>query len=109
MGSFNSAPKIHNVDSQDDDLKVPQGYPPKDLIQYFKSQQGSSPSKLLSRYFLKPTSNSSLYSEDITDGLRVLKLNSISRGCGSNGFKSNSNLIRILQWNMLSQCKYSTI
>lgn len=100
MGSFNSSPKIYNIDSQDDDLKIPQGYPAEDLLKHLKSMKADNESNILKRYFLKPLVSPRI-SEEITDGLRVLRLNSISRGCSS---KSSSEL-RIFQWNLLSQSK----
>lgn len=106
MGSFNSSPKIYNVDSQDDDLKVPQGCHAKELLHHFQSLQGGNSLRILERCFLRQT-KSTVISEDITDGLRVLRLDSISRGC-SHSLNENSNRkdnLRILQWNLLSQCE----
>lgn len=107
MGSFNSSPKIYNADSQDDDLKVPQGYQANELILHFKSLHGENTSRILERCFFRPI-KPTIISEDITDGLRVLRLDSISRGCShpiSDNGATKYNL-RILQWNLLSQCKY---
>lgn len=78
MGSFNSAPKINNVDSQDDGLDIPKGLTTSELLQHVKHLRGLNQPPLLSRYFLKPVSSS--ISSDLTDGLRCLKLNSVSRG-----------------------------
>jgi len=78
MGSFNSAPKINNVDSQDDGLELPKGLSTSALLEHVQKLRGGGidqPS-LLTRSFLKP----SLISEDVTDGLRCLKLNAVSRG-----------------------------
>lgn len=106
MGSFNSSPKIYNVDSQDDDLKVPQGCHATELLLHFKSLQSGGTSRILERGFLRPTKSTNI-SEDITDGLRVLRLDSISRGCShpsiDNGTAKNN--LRVLQWNLLSQCR----
>ncbi|XP_073838733.1 NADP/NADPH phosphatase nocturnin isoform X4 [Musca autumnalis] len=99
MGSFNSAPKINNVDSQDDGLDVPKGLSTSELLQHVKHLRGINQPPLLSRYFLKPLS--SIISSDITDGLRCLKLNSVSRVCSAP--ISDPNHIRLLQWNLLSQ------
>lgn len=106
MGSFNSSPKIYNVDSQDDDLKVPQGYHTSELLHHFKNLQGGNSFRILERCFLRQA-RSPIIAEDITDGLRVLRIDSISRGC-SHPFAENGvtkNTLRILQWNLLSQCK----
>lgn len=78
MGSFNSAPKINNVDSQDDGLVLPSGLSTPALLQHVQQLRGGGieqPS-LLTRGFLKPL----LADEDVADGLRCLKLNSVSRG-----------------------------
>lgn len=105
MGSFNSSPKIFNVDSQDDDLKVPQGCHAKDLLHHFKLQSRND-LRLLERYFLKQTESPTL-SENITDGLSALRLNSVSRGSCHPRIEKRStmNNLRILQWNILSQSK----
>lgn len=78
MGSFNSAPKINNVDSQDDDLELPEGLSTSALLQHVQKLWGGriEQTSLLTRQFLKPL----LADEDFTDGLRGLKLNSVSRG-----------------------------
>lgn len=78
MGSFNSAPKINNVDSQDDGLELPKGLSTDALLDHVRQLHGSGVVKpsLLSRCFLKPPLNS----DDVTDGLRCLQLNSVSRG-----------------------------
>ncbi|XP_061394947.1 nocturnin [Musca vetustissima] len=99
MGSFNSAPKINNVDSQDDGLDIPKGLSTSELLQHVKHLRGLNQPPLLSRYFLKPMS--SIISSDLTDGLRCLKLNSVSRVCSAP--ISDPNHIRLLQWNLLSQ------
>ncbi|XP_058982019.1 nocturnin isoform X1 [Musca domestica] len=99
MGSFNSAPKINNVDSQDDGLDIPKGLTTSELLQHVKHLRGLNQPPLLSRYFLKPVS--SIISSDLTDGLRCLKLNSVSRVCSAP--ISDPNHIRLLQWNLLSQ------
>ncbi|XP_075159935.1 NADP/NADPH phosphatase nocturnin isoform X2 [Haematobia irritans] len=98
MGSFNSAPKINNNDTQDDGLDVPKGLSTPELLQHVKQLRGENQPPLLSRYFLKPMN--SIISQDFTDGLRCLKLNSISRVCSA---PSDPNHIRLLQWNLLSQ------
>ncbi|XP_030078698.1 nocturnin isoform X3 [Drosophila hydei] len=99
MGSFNSAPKINNVDSQDDGLELPKGLSTAALLDHVQQLHGAGTEKpsLLSRCFLKPSPNSA----DVTDGLRCLKLNSVSRVCSAPADGAQN--IRLLQWNILSQ------
>lgn len=78
MGSFNSAPKINNADTQDDSLCIPDGLSTTDLVQHCRLMRGENRPPLLSRSFLKPTKG--LVTTDITDGVRVLQLNSVSKG-----------------------------
>lgn len=82
MGSFNSAPKINNSDSQDDSLEVPKGLSTSELLQHCKHLRGENQPPLLTRFFLKPLSTltAQTVSSDITDGFRCLKLDTISRG-----------------------------
>uniref|UniRef100_A0A0K8TQZ4 Nocturnin n=1 Tax=Tabanus bromius TaxID=304241 RepID=A0A0K8TQZ4_TABBR len=101
MGSFNSAPKIHNTDSQDDSVEVPEGLTNHDLLQHCKIMRGEDHPQLLTRYFLKPVTNNSIIANEITDGLRVLALNAVSKVCSAPVTPPNQ--IRILQWNILSQ------
>ncbi|XP_016993514.2 nocturnin isoform X1 [Drosophila takahashii] len=101
MGSFNSAPKINNVDSQDDGLELPTGLSTSALLQHVQQLRGGGieqPS-LLTRGFLKPL----LVDEDVADGLRCLQLNSVSRVCSAPVEGEASQNIRLLQWNILSQ------
>lgn len=72
MGSFNSAPKINNADTQDDFEDVPVGLTSTDLVHHCIRMRGDNRPPLLNRSFLKPL--------DITDGIRVLQLNSVSKG-----------------------------
>ncbi|XP_055912184.1 nocturnin isoform X3 [Eupeodes corollae] len=101
MGSFNSAPKINNIDSQDDSLEVPQGLSTSELLQHIKHLRGENQPQLLTRYFVKQSITPSLVSNDITDNLSFLKLNSISKVCSAP--ISAPNHIRLFQWNILSQ------
>lgn len=101
MGSFNSAPKINNTDSQDDTLEVPEGLNTIDLLQHCKIMRGEHRPQLLTRYFLNPTNDSAIISNDITEGLRVLKLNAVSKVCSAP--ITSPNQLRVLQWNILSQ------
>ncbi|XP_065721385.2 nocturnin isoform X6 [Drosophila suzukii] len=101
MGSFNTAPKINNVDSQDDGLELPAGLDTSALLQHVQQLRGGGieqPS-LLTRGFLKPLP----VDEDVADGLRCLQLNSVSRVCSAPVEGDASHNIRLLQWNILSQ------
>ncbi|XP_037721396.1 nocturnin isoform X2 [Drosophila subpulchrella] len=101
MGSFNTAPKINNVDSQDDGLELPAGLDTSALLQHVQQLRGGGieqPS-LLTRGFLKPFP----VDEDVADGLRCLQLNSVSRVCSAPVEGDASQNIRLLQWNILSQ------
>lgn len=78
MGSFNSAPKINNIDSQDDDVEMPNGLETAaDLVNHCKLMRGDNRPELLQRSFFKPIND---LSNDVTDGLRYLHLNSVSKG-----------------------------
>lgn len=79
MGSFNSAPKINNIDSQDDDVDIPNSLETAaDLVNHCKLMRGDNRPELLQRSFFKPINDLSL--NDVTDGLRYLHLNSVSKG-----------------------------
>ncbi|KAH8312796.1 hypothetical protein KR044_012973, partial [Drosophila immigrans] len=101
MGSFNSAPKINNVDSQDDGLVLDKGLSTDALLEHVHQLRGNGIDRpsLLTRSFLKP----SLKSEDVTDGLRCLNLNAVSRVCSPPLEHDGKQHIRLLQWNILSQ------
>lgn len=88
MGSFNSAPKVNNTDSQDDDVRVPNFTTQYELIQYCQKMRGGNLPQLIQRQFFNESSNSF---SDITDNISTLKLD------------NNPRQIRILQWNILSQ------
>lgn len=75
MGSFNSSPKINNVDSQDDSLEIPKDLNTTELLKHVKHLRGIHQPQLLSRYFIKQSLTS-----DVTDGLRSLKLNTVAKG-----------------------------
>lgn len=75
MGSFNSAPKINNVDSQDDSLEIPKGLNVTELLKHVKHLRGIDRPQLLTRYFVKPS-----LTTDVTDGLRSLKLSAVAKG-----------------------------
>lgn len=79
MGSFNSAPKIQNADTQDDYVDVPNGLASSgELVNHCRVMRGENRPDLLNRSFYKASTG--LVSEDVTDGLRLLELNSISKG-----------------------------
>lgn len=104
MGSFNSAPKINNTDSQDDATDVPNVLSPVDLVRHCQIMRGEYRPQLIYRQFLKPVSGNGLITNDITDGMRVLKLDKVSKVCSTP--ISSPNHLRILQWNILSQSMY---
>lgn len=83
MGSFNAAPKINNIDSQDDDVEVPTGLETRmDLINHCKLMRGDNRPELLQRSFFKSIND--LSPNDVTDCFRYLNLNSVSKGKISN-------------------------
>lgn len=77
MGSFNSAPKINNADTQDDCLDIPVGLSTSDLVHHCMRMRGDNLPPLLKRHFLKPFDGS--IGNHITEGVRVLQLNSVSK------------------------------
>lgn len=81
-------------------MEPPKGLSVDELVHHCKVMRGENRSQLVSRHFLKPVANN-LISNDITDGLRVLKLHSMSKVCSAP--VSSPNHLRILQWNILSQ------
>lgn len=92
MGSFNSAPKINNIDSQDDDVDVPAGlHTTADLVNHCKLMRGDNRPELLQRSFFKPINDLMLH--DVTDGLRYLHLNSVSKGKTKTDVKRKKMLI----------------
>lgn len=67
MGSFNSAPKINNSDSQDNDFVLPKELKTSiDVVNYCKEMRGIKP-ELLRRSFLRP--------DNQDENLNDLKLN----------------------------------
>jgi len=65
-------------------------------VNHCKIMRGESQPELLNRTFYKPA-----VSRDVTDGMRVLELNSVSKVCSMPAAAPEH--IRILQWNILSQ------
>lgn len=79
MGSFNSAPKIMNIDSQDDNTVIPAGMKtPFDVVDHCKLMRGEDRPQLLNRSFFKPIDDRR--NCDLADGLRRLDLNNVSKG-----------------------------
>lgn len=83
MGSFNSAPKILNDDTQDNDLDLPERMSREELLEFCRKPLENSP-PLIHRNFvhLRPTHGSVF--EDFTQ-------------------PRDPSTVRILQWNLLSQ------
>lgn len=99
MGSFTSAPQIKNVDYQDDQLQISEGMSIPDLIEYCRIMRGEDRPQLVKRKFLRPDERTG--QPDLTDGVRMLKLDAISKNCSEP--TTNPAQLRIFQWNMLSQ------
>ncbi|KAJ8867420.1 hypothetical protein PR048_031221 [Dryococelus australis] len=96
MGSFTSAPKILNDDTQDADLHFPNKMSRDELLDSCRRELGSLPA-LVKRSFHRTDRQFG----DITTGVRLLHWNVISKGCDE--AVSSPNNIRVLQWNLLSQ------
>lgn len=77
MGSFTSAPQIKNVDYQDDKLEITDGMSVPDLVDYCRIARGDERPQLVKRKFLKPIDR--LNGSDLTDGFKMLQLDSISK------------------------------
>jgi nocturnin len=106
MGSFTSAPQIKNIDYQDDKLEIPVGMSTSDLYEYCRLARGEHLPQLLFRKFLKSVENDKFVTNtDISDGLRVLKLNTYSKNCSVP--TKYPKQIRVLTWNLLSQSKFA--
>ncbi|XP_053666512.1 nocturnin [Anopheles marshallii] len=99
MGSFTSAPQIKNVDYQDDKLEITDGMSVPDLVEYCRIARGDDRPSLVKRKFLKPGDN--INRTDLTDGFKMLHLDSISKTCSEPSLIASQ--LRIFQWNMLSQ------
>ncbi|PNF20554.1 Nocturnin [Cryptotermes secundus] len=96
MGSFTSAPKILNEDTQDGDVDLPPRMSRDELMQHCHQQLGNLP-PLVKRSFRRLQGQSG----DTPDGVRVLQWNVLSRVCGE--AVSSPCHVRVLQWNVLSQ------
>lgn len=75
MGSFTSAPKILNEDTQDADVELPAHMSREELLQHCRQQLENLPA-LVKRSFrrLRPQFG------DTSEGVRVLQWNVLSRG-----------------------------
>jgi hypothetical protein len=75
MGSFTSAPKILNEDTQDGDVELPPRMSREELLQYCHQQRGDLPA-LVKRSYKR------LHGQfgNAPDGVRVLQWNVLSRG-----------------------------
>ncbi|CAG9763398.1 unnamed protein product [Ceutorhynchus assimilis] len=94
MGSFNSAPKILNDDSQDNDVNLPKNISRNELLQYcHKRPYGQL---MVKRAFRKSRrcSNNDL-------GIKLKKLNAVTETCSD--YTTSPHSIRVFQWNILSQ------
>ncbi|CAG9856001.1 unnamed protein product [Phyllotreta striolata] len=94
MGSFSSTPRILNADILDRDIDLPKNVSRMELIQHCQRQPKIHP--MVKRTFRKARSLS-----DLECGVKVRKLNGVSRACGE--YVTGPNNVRILQWNILSQ------
>ncbi|XP_056643519.1 nocturnin isoform X2 [Diorhabda sublineata] len=94
MGSFTSAPRVLNADILDDDVNLPKNISRSELIQHCQRQPKIHP--MVKRAFRKARNSS-----DTNCGVKVKKLNAVSRACSE--YTSGPHNIRVLQWNILSQ------
>jgi hypothetical protein len=75
MGSFTSAPKILNEDTQDGDVELPRRMSREELLQHCHQQLGTLPA-LVKRRFKRLQAPF----DSAPDGVRVLQWNVLSRG-----------------------------
>ncbi|XP_055378644.1 nocturnin isoform X2 [Condylostylus longicornis] len=102
MGSFNSAPKINNSDTQDDNLIIPNGLNCTELIKHCKALRGENRPQLLKRQFINPTLTAD--ETDLCEGFNHINLtNPITSKNIGKILKSSPHQIRVFQWNILSQ------
>ncbi|KAL1517604.1 hypothetical protein ABEB36_001345 [Hypothenemus hampei] len=101
MGSFNSAPKILNDDSQDNDLCLPKNISRHELLQY--CQQRPYGQMMPKRAFRKPLRRNRTINvdNDTNIDLKMKKLSAVTKGCSN--YISSPNSLRVFQWNILSQ------
>lgn len=98
MGSFNSAPKIQNADTQDDCVEVPNHVASSnELVDHCRFMRGEMMPDLLPRSFYNANRRATTVGGgDVTDGLRMLELNAVSKGKLSLSYYYWLLLIRIL-------------
>lgn len=118
MGSFNSAPKILNDDSQDNDIKLPQPISRNELLQYCQKRPYGQ--LMTKRSFRKPLRKRTNNNDSENLGIKFKKLNVVTEGesflilksSPLNGFFlacsdyiTSPHSLRVFQWNILSQGK----
>lgn len=94
MGSFTSAVKIQNDDTQDNDLALPEQLSRQELLQHCQKHLADLPPSI-KRSFRRTNG------PNFDWGLKYMKLNSISEACSD--FVSSPYSLRVFQWNILSQ------
>ncbi|XP_046684628.1 nocturnin isoform X1 [Homalodisca vitripennis] len=93
MGSFNSAPKILNEDTQDDDVTLPARMSQDQLLTHCRQQM--SPPSLISRHFRHLQTDCS---ESKPSTLRILQWNLLSQALGQNNDNFVSCPEAALEW-----------
>jgi len=78
MGSFNSAPKILNDDSQDNDMKLPQPISRNELLQYCQKRPYGQ--VMVKRSFRKPLRKRINNNDSENLGIKLKKLNVVTEG-----------------------------
>lgn len=100
MGSFNSAPKILNDDSQDNDVNLPNNISRNELMQYCQKRPYGS--MMLKRAFRKAKRTTERNGDDSENlGIKFKKLNAVTEVCSD--YNTSPHSIRVFQWNILSQ------
>ncbi|XP_063236229.1 nocturnin isoform X3 [Bacillus rossius redtenbacheri] len=97
MGSFTSAPRIPNDDTQDADVRLPERMSRDELLERCRRELRGLPA-LVKRAFHRAGRQ---FADAAPGGLRLLHWNVLSKGCDE--AVSSPNNIRVLQWNLLSQ------
>lgn len=99
MGSFNSAPKILNDDSQDNDMKLPQPISRNELLQYCQKRPYGQ--VMVKRSFRKPLRKRINNNDSENLGIKLKKLNVVTEACSD--YITSPHSLRVFQWNILSQ------
>ncbi|KAF7267737.1 hypothetical protein GWI33_019065 [Rhynchophorus ferrugineus] len=102
MGSFSSAPKILNDDSQDNDMSIPKNISRNELIQFCQKRPYGQ--YMFKRAFRKASRNNQTSQNgenSETYGLKFRKLNAVTKVCSE--YTTSPHTIRVFQWNILSQ------